>query len=107
MSIESPVFYLNNLPEQDFLIGNYHQFQQIASALYLELQQLLASGNTPKIILAEREPVRFIAGFIAACAAGCPVFLCNPDWGKQEWQEVLELVQPDIIWGPELKISPH
>ncbi|GAX37514.1 2-succinylbenzoate--CoA ligase [Nodularia sp. NIES-3585] len=108
MSIESPLFYLNQLAETDLLIGDHnHPFQKIASELYLELQQLLASGNTPKIILAEREPVRFLAGFIAACAAGCPVFLCNPDWGKQEWQQVLDLVQPDIIWGLEIKISPH
>jgi o-succinylbenzoate---CoA ligase len=108
MSIESPIFYLKQVVESDFIIGdNNHQFQQIASELYLELQQLLTSGNTPKIILAEREPMRFLAGFIAACAAGFPVFLCNPDWGKQEWQQVLELVQPDIIWGLEIKISPH
>lgn len=108
MPIKSPIFYLNQLIETDFIISdNNHQFQQIASELYLELQHQLASGNTPKIIIAEREPVRFLAGFIAACAAGCPVFLCNPDWGKQEWQQVLELVQPDIIWGLEIKISPH
>ncbi|HYW19324.1 MAG TPA: 2-succinylbenzoate--CoA ligase [Nodularia sp. (in: cyanobacteria)] len=108
MSIESPLFYLNKLAERDFLIGdNNQQFQQIASELYLELQHQLAAGNSPKIIIAEREPMRFFAGFIAACAAGCPVFLCNPDWGKQEWEEVLELVQPDIIWGLEIKISPH
>ncbi|AFY52674.1 acyl-CoA synthetase (AMP-forming)/AMP-acid ligase II [Rivularia sp. PCC 7116] len=53
----------------------------------------------PKIILNERQPVRFLAGFIAACKANCPVFLCNPDWGKQEWLQVFDLVKPDIIWG--------
>jgi O-succinylbenzoic acid--CoA ligase len=53
----------------------------------------------PKIILNERQPVYFLAGFIAACKANCPVFLCNPDWGKQEWQQVFDLVKPDIIWG--------
>ncbi|WP_414528481.1 2-succinylbenzoate--CoA ligase [Nodularia chucula] len=111
MSIEPPIFYLNQLADTDFLIGdNNQQFQQLALELYLQLKQLLTSGITPKVILAEREPVRFLAGFIAACAAKCPVFLCNPDWGKQEWQQVLELVKPDIIWGrgeTEIKISPH
>ena len=53
----------------------------------------------PKIILNERQPTNFLAGFIAACKANCPVFLCNPDWGKQEWQQVFDLVKPDIIWG--------
>ncbi|WP_445630610.1 2-succinylbenzoate--CoA ligase [Nostoc sp. DSM 114167] len=98
--MERPLDYLNKLAQNDWLIGyDRHQFNQIAQQLYLELTQLSASGTPPKIILAEREPVRFLASFIAACAANCPVFLCNPDWGTQEWQQVFDLVQPDIIWG--------
>ncbi|OUL18504.1 2-succinylbenzoate-CoA ligase [Nostoc sp. RF31YmG] len=91
--------YLKKLGERDWLIGfNSLQLQQLTEEFYLELMQLCASGTTPKIILAERQPERFLAGFIAACAANCPVFLCNPDWGTQEWQQVFHLVQPDIIW---------
>ncbi|MEH2079589.1 MAG: 2-succinylbenzoate--CoA ligase [Nostoc sp.] len=98
--MERPLDYLNNLDRDDWLIG-YHscQFNQIAQELYLELTQLSASGTPPKIILAEREPLRFLASFIAACAANCPIFLCNPDWGTQEWQQVFDLVKPDIILG--------
>ncbi|MEH2337848.1 2-succinylbenzoate--CoA ligase [Nostoc sp.] len=91
---------LNNLAQDDWLIGyNSREFNQIAQELYFELTQLSAWRTPPKIILAEREPLRFLASFIAACAANCPVFLCNPDWGTQEWQQVFDLVQPDIIWG--------
>ena len=98
--MERPLNYLHNLPKDDWLIGyNSRQFNQIAQELYLELTQLSASGIPPKIILAEREPLRFLASFIAACAANCPVFLCNPDWGTQEWQQVFDLVKPDIIFG--------
>lgn len=71
-------------------------FQQLFEKFYLEL---LAYKTPQKILLAEREPMRFLAGFLAACAANCPVFLCNPDWGKQEWQEVFNLVQPNLILG--------
>ncbi len=100
--MERPLDYLNNLAQNDWLIDySSHQFNQIAQQLYLELTQLSASETPPKIILAEREPIRFLASFIAACAAKCPVFLCNPDWGTQEWQQVFDLVQPDIIWGIE------
>ncbi|MEH1814810.1 MAG: 2-succinylbenzoate--CoA ligase [Nostoc sp.] len=98
--MQQPLDCLNNLTQDDWLIGyNSNQFNQIAQELYLELTQLSACGTPPKIILAEREPVRFLASFIAACAANCPVFLCNPDWGTQEWQQVFDLVQPDIILG--------
>ncbi|BAY76475.1 AMP-dependent synthetase and ligase [Nostoc linckia NIES-25] len=98
--MERPLDYLNNLTENDWLIGyDSRQFNQLAQELYLELTQLPVSETPPKIILAEREPLRFLASFLAACAANCPVFLCNLDWGTQEWQQVLDLVQPDIILG--------
>jgi O-succinylbenzoic acid--CoA ligase len=98
--MERPLDCLNNLVHDDWLIGyDSRQFNQIAQELYLELTQLSAYGTPPKIILAEREPLRFLASFIAACAANCPVFLCNPDWGTQEWQQVFDLVHPDIVLG--------
>ncbi|MEH1827798.1 MAG: 2-succinylbenzoate--CoA ligase [Nostoc sp.] len=98
--MERPLDCLNNLFQDDWLIGyDNRQFNQIAQELYLELIPLSACGTPPKIILAEREPVRFLASFIAACAANCPIFLCNADWGTQEWQQVFDLVQPDIILG--------
>ncbi len=89
--------YIKNLKNDDWLIaGDRFSFQQLFEKFYLEL---LAYKTPLKILLAEREPVRFLAGFMAACAANCQVFLCNPDWGKQEWQEVFNLVQPDLILG--------
>ncbi|BAZ15603.1 AMP-dependent synthetase and ligase [Calothrix sp. NIES-4071] len=56
-----------------------------------------------KVIIAFRNPVKFLAGFLAACQAKCQVFLCNPDWGDNEWRQVLDLVQPDVIWGERKK----
>ncbi len=98
-TLEDLVGWASHLPTDWLICDDNHQFSQRTEELYLELKQLSKRGNPPKIILAEREPVRFLAGFIAACAAHCPVFLCNPDWVKQEWQQVFDLVQPDVIWG--------
>lgn len=61
----------------------------------------------PKIILNERQPVHFLAGFIAACKANCSVFLCNPDWKQQEWLQILDLVKPDIIWGMQQVLGAY
>ncbi|BAY25752.1 AMP-dependent synthetase and ligase [Calothrix sp. NIES-2100] len=100
----NPLNDLKNLGNSDWLIGcNSLQLQQLAEEFYLELITFCASGTTPKILLAQRQPERFLAGLIAACTANCQVFLCNPDWGTQEWQQVFDLVQPDIIWG-EIKV---
>ncbi len=98
--MERPIDYLKNCASNDLLIGHdSHKFTQLAEQLYLELIQLSQQGIPPKILLAEKEPLRFLAGFIAACAAGCPVFLSNPNWVKQEWQQVFKIVQPDLILG--------
>jgi o-succinylbenzoate---CoA ligase len=79
----------------DWLIGcDRQQLIELAEQLYLKLSQ---KEIAPKILLAERDSVKFLAGFIAACAAGCPVFLGNPNWVAQEWQQVFEIVQPDVV----------
>ena len=93
---------LDNVQNHKWLICDHSQeLPRIATELYLKITQL----STPKIMIAERSPVRFIASFIAACAAKCPVFLCNPDWGKDEWEQVFNLVQPDLVLGRENNFS--
>jgi len=93
---------LENIQKYDWLICDHSQeLPRLATELYLQLTQL----STPKIMIAERSPVRFIASFIAAYAAKCPVFLCHPDWGKDEWEQVFNLVQPDIVLGRENNFS--
>ncbi|AUT02553.1 2-succinylbenzoate-CoA ligase [Nostoc sp. CENA543] len=90
------------LIHHDLLIGEDNQkLRQIATKIYTELTQLSQLHHPLKIIIAEREPVKFLASFIAAYAANCQVFLCNPDWGKQEWDQVFTLVKPDIILATE------
>ena len=64
-----------------------------------ELQTHLDRYGVPRIFLIEANPTRFIAGFMAACSLECPLFLCNPAWGQQEWEQVYALAQPDLIWG--------
>jgi o-succinylbenzoate---CoA ligase len=53
----------------------------------------------PVILIAESDPVDFLAGFLAACTAHCPVFLGNTNWTTAEWQQVFQLVKPDLCWG--------
>lgn len=94
-----PLNYLHQRSSDDWLVGyDSREFTDLAEELFQQLTRLAESRILPKILLAERNPVQFFAGFVAACAAGCPVFLGNPDWAKREWQQVLDLVQPDLIW---------
>lgn len=92
--------YLKQRASDNWLIGyDSYQLTDLAEQLYSELTALSPCGNALKILLVEPDPIRFLAGFIAACAAGCPVFLCNPSWVEQEWRQVFQLVQPDLILG--------
>ncbi|MGJ5673692.1 MAG: 2-succinylbenzoate--CoA ligase [Nostochopsis sp.] len=90
---------MENLGNFTLVCDRSDELAQLTEQFYSELIKFSDWQTTPKVILAEREPVRFLAGFIAAYIAKYPVFLCNPNWTKQEWQQVFDLVQPDIFWG--------
>jgi O-succinylbenzoic acid--CoA ligase len=59
----------------------------------------------PLLLLAEPDPVDFLAGFLAALLAGWDVALANSQWGAQEWRSVARLIEPNIVWGAELTAS--
>ncbi|KAF3886007.1 MULTISPECIES: 2-succinylbenzoate--CoA ligase [Nostocales] len=93
------------VPSDWLICDSDNLFPLIIKQRYLELMQFSHWKTPPKILLAEPEPVKFLASFLAACQANCPVFLCNPGWGQQEWEQVFDLVKPDIIWGVNHKVS--
>ena len=51
------------------------------------------------ILLAEPDPVRFLAAFLAGVTGDRALFLGNPCWQQHEWQQVFALVQPEIVIG--------
>ena len=100
--------YLKQIGSNWLLGGDFQQLVQLTEQLYLELSQRVQQGIAPKVLIAERDSIKFLAGFIAASAAGCPVFLSNPDWVQAEWEQVFKIVQPDLVlgygdWGLEIK----
>jgi o-succinylbenzoate---CoA ligase len=52
----------------------------------------------PIVLIAEANPLDFLASFIAATTARCPLFLANPNWTKPEWQQVFHQICPDLYW---------
>ena len=77
--------------------------QRLSDLLKLRSQELAAlkasSKRLPIVLLADSDPAAFLAGFIAAAAAGCPLVLGSPGWAIEEWQQVFERVCPDCVWG--------
>lgn len=52
-----------------------------------------------KIFIVEKNPLKFISYFLACLLTNVDLFLCDPTWKDREWQQVLNLIQPDLILG--------
>ena len=94
--METPLNLLRKRTPDNWLVGQNAQ-------AFLSLTEALAqhfSAFTPqKILIADPDPLRFLAGFIAACSTVPQVFLGNAAWGTSEWRQALALVKPDWVWG--------
>lgn len=102
-----PLVHLRQRAGENWLIGHdSHYFSQLSEQLWLDLTKQTKPGKPLKILLAEQDPILFLASFIAACAARSHIFLCNPHWVEREWQQVFDLVQPDLILGQKANFSP-
>ncbi len=51
------------------------------------------------VLIVEDNPVDFIAAVLAGLIMEVNLFLCNPSWQQQEWQQVFNLVQPDLVFS--------
>ncbi|MGB3263012.1 MAG: 2-succinylbenzoate--CoA ligase [Microcoleus sp.] len=98
-----------NLPFElpdNWLVGcDSGEFARIVDRQFQQITKNPAGETPPKICIAESEPLQFLASFISARAAKCPIFLCNPNWVKQEWEQVFDLVQPDLILGQNAELK--
>jgi o-succinylbenzoate---CoA ligase len=90
---------------EDWIKGVDHQ---ALVALVQERYEAIVqhSKSYPTIAIAEVNPLNFLASFIAATTARCPLFLTNPNWTEPEWQQALQQITPDIVWGtPRSRVS--
>lgn len=102
----SPPCDLRQQVHADWLVGcDQSPFIRLVEHRLRELAPYREQGIQPHVCLAEREPIPFLAGFLAACLADGAVFLCNPNWTPGEWRQVFDLVRPELVWGLEGDVS--
>lgn len=82
---------------EDWLVGL--DSQQFWRAIADYQTQVADLPPRTRVLIAEPDPLRFLAVTLAACWGGCAVYLGNPTWAVGEWQPVLNQVAPQIIWG--------
>ncbi len=92
---------LQQCTDKNWLIdGDSQELAQLTQAYLLKILEITAqSSKKLNIVIAEIEPIKFIATFLAGIIAKANIFLCNWHWQQQEWQQVLNLVQPDLIFA--------
>ena len=94
------------LSQKDWLYGyNGQKFYQ----LYQSYSRQFITADNPRltILLAEGNPLKFLAIFLAAVRSKSCLFLANPDWKTSEWQQVFSLMQPDYIFGENIEVFNH
>ncbi len=108
--------YLKSSIDQEWLHFYYFDFESnqlmkkenyANQKLYQLTQDKLAQISTiavnktqkPVVFIVETNPIKFIATFLAGIIAEVNIFLCDPTWQQREWQQVLNLVKPDLVYS--------
>ena len=102
--METPLNLLRKRTSDDWLVG---QDARAFLALTEAFAQQFSDFTPQKILIAEPDPLRFLAGFIAACSTVPQVFLGNPAWGASEWRQAFALANPDWVWGNCPSVQTH
>ncbi|MBD2231359.1 AMP-binding protein [Phormidium tenue] len=87
----------------DWLIGpssqSFWQYLNEFIPVFAAYREFCGS-HSPAVLIAEPEPLQFLAASLAAWSADCTVVLANPRWGENERHQVQTMVDP--AWGNPL-----
>ena len=95
----APLFDLNTL-KRDWIGGITGKafFRRVQR----RITQIQAGGDDVHVrgvMILEHDPLRFASAFFAAVHMRVPVILANPKWRRVEWEKVVKLVNPAVIFG--------
>jgi O-succinylbenzoic acid--CoA ligase len=94
---------LKKLSDDDWLIGyNSSDFYCLVTHF---IDQFSTKNTVAKILLIESDTLTFLASFLAAIITNSHLFLGNSQWKQQEWQQVFEVINPDIIIGKSVTLT--
>lgn len=82
-----------------FAASQAENISDFEGQLRQKLWQLDHHPQSPVVLLAERDAIAFLAGFLASQLRGVPLVLGNPQWRRREWQQVQGLLTCNLVWG--------
>ena len=84
--------WLRNLDNQELLT--------LTAQKSRELSKLISTSSSKlQVLIVEQNETKFLASFFACVISKVDMFLCNPDWQQEEWEQVLDIVKPDVIFA--------
>ncbi|MEM8780238.1 MAG: hypothetical protein AAGF26_15480, partial [Cyanobacteria bacterium P01_G01_bin.49] len=96
--------------DTEWMIGYDSNYFYHSTQSYIDqFTQLKSCHISPKIILVQQDNLEFLSAFLAGIITNCHLFLGNHHWKRQEWQQVINLIQPNEILGDSnlLKLSSN
>ncbi|MCS6941599.1 MAG: AMP-binding protein [Geminocystis sp.] len=91
---------LSELRDRWFFFGRENGEILELFKVYLDLvNERYKEGKSPIIFLGEKKTEKFVSAFLASIAGRGCLFLINPLWQKQEWQQLKTIAKPDIVLG--------
>ena len=95
----TPRFKLSEL-NRDWIVGiSASSFYRRVSRRIDKIAACSARELNRGVLIAEIDPVKFSAAFMAALHLEVPIILANPHWRKREWQAVCDQVSPAVVFG--------
>ena len=95
----TPRFKLNEL-NRDWIDGiSASSFYRRVSRRIDKIAACSADELKRGVLIAEIDPIKFSAAFMAALHLEVPIILANPHWRKREWQAVGNQVSPAVVYG--------
>ena len=71
-----------------------------------QIEATLEAATANGVLIAEPDPINFVAAFFAAVHSGVPVILANPKWQQSEWERLGKQVSAAIVLGASAIFKP-
>ena len=84
---------------------NFEEIDRLTQVKLASIRQVsrsqISDWHKFQVFIVEEDPVEFIAAFFASITAEVDIFLGNREWQRREWQQVLSMVRPDLVFGKD------
>ena len=96
----SPMSFKPEQIRRDLIVNERSsEFWDLVHSCLEKLDLKLIEAKSQGVLIAEQDPLKFVASFIAAMDRKVPIILGNYRWGDSEWASFNREFSPAVILG--------